>query len=143
MIVHNVAIDIDEVFARPELISKGIPCLIFIIKHHWIFNTELLERSRNVYLLVFEGELWRVYADYFETLVFILCIPLVQVWNGALAVDAAVRPEVDKYHFLSFELADGNWLAICVEVSVRRNEFWRLRVLRYLLFRSKGFTEHD
>ena len=51
--------------------------------------------------LLLKVELRGVHPYYYQALVLIFCIPLIEIGNGALAIDAGVCPEVDKHYALA------------------------------------------
>ena len=71
----------------------------------------------DVALLFFECVLGRMDADDFESVVFVGVVPVTDVRDGSLAVDAGVRPEVDEDDLAALGVEGDRLATGCVQPS--------------------------
>ena len=94
--VADVAVLVYEVFGRPVPVFEGVPGPEVVVLEDRVLKAELFDGVDHVLPDLLELELRSVYPQDDETLICVLCVPLLDVGQGADAVDAGVGPEVDE-----------------------------------------------
>jgi len=94
--VADVAFAVDQVLGRPIPVAVGVPGREVVVEAHRVGDLRSADSALHVRGQLFEGELGRVHADDDQAAVAVAVVPRVQVGLGALAVDAAVGPEVHQ-----------------------------------------------
>ncbi len=95
--VPHRALLVDEILGGPVAVAVVRPRREPVVHGDRVGDAEVLRAAGHIRLDLLERVLGRVDADDLEPLVLVGVIPTDDVGDGALAVDAGVRPEVDEY----------------------------------------------
>ena len=94
MVVNNIAIDIDKIFARPIFISKGIPGGVVVIKHDWEINPKFFHSFFYVSFFFLKSKFRRMNANHNQSVIFVFFIPCGHIRKRALTIDARVGHDI-------------------------------------------------
>ncbi len=117
---------VDEVLGRPVLVAVRVPRVHLEVDGHRPGDPEALDRRGDVGALLLEVELRGVDADDDQAAAAVRLLEVLQVGDGAHAVDAGERPEVDE-HNLAAQAVHGEGLA--VQPAVEAGELGRSHAL--------------
>src|SRR5215212_5841801 len=99
--VADEAVGIYQIPRRPETLVVRVPDSVIVVQHYWILDVLPRDGFAHVGDVLLETELRRVNPDDEQAVVPVLFIQCVDVRLGILAVETAIRPELDQHHLLA------------------------------------------
>src|SRR5918994_1504033 len=101
MPVADVTVGVYQIPRGPETLVVRVPDGVVVVQHDRVLDVFPRDGLAHVGDVLLESELRRVDPDYEQAVVFVLFIQRVDVRLRVLAVEAAIRPELDQHYLLA------------------------------------------
>src|SRR5215212_3316823 len=99
--VADEAVSVDQVPRRPESLPVSAPDSVVVVQNYRIVDIRPPDGFLHVGDILLEPELRRVDPDHEQAVVIVFLVKRVDVRLRVLAVETAIRPELDQHHLLT------------------------------------------